>query len=268
MTAKSSKSLSGMTIDEAVTLVSEDPIAAKNTIVLLYEALAAEKAARIEFETRWLSLHGELWEGVQLHGLKAPVVGKGSDGERLILAYCSGIVAARAERDAEKAARDSAERERSKAEASRLVLEMALEGEKAAREAAEARATMAEHQRACIETTLAAMSDGLAKSEAREAVKHEALKRIHAKVFGDESPETAPLGNRLQVIAAIADTALSSSPLPAHVQAEREVVEAAGDLLLAYHEYETDRGVTAARPGQARDRLKVAYGRLIEARGK
>lgn len=38
------------------------------------------------------SLLTELWEGVRIHGLKAPT--KGRDGERLIHAYCGGIVEA------------------------------------------------------------------------------------------------------------------------------------------------------------------------------
>lgn len=45
---------------------------------------------RDEFAVRWRSLLTELWEGVRAHGLSAP--SNGRDGERLIHAYCGGIV--------------------------------------------------------------------------------------------------------------------------------------------------------------------------------
>lgn len=63
-------------------------------------AKAAERE-RDDLDVRWLSLLTELWGGVRAHGLWAPT--KGRDGERLIHAYCGGIVKANQDRDAARA---------------------------------------------------------------------------------------------------------------------------------------------------------------------
>lgn len=86
-------------------------------------------AMMIEAATRFKALLIELWEGVRTHGLWAP--SQGRDGERLIHAYCGGIVKAKERAEEAEKDRNAAIVRAEKAEAERDALRATIDAAKA-----------------------------------------------------------------------------------------------------------------------------------------